>query len=232
MTTDQAQTADYQKTIRLRACASDVFDALTTVTGLSSWWTRATGSGEAGGEVRFHDVFGARQLVPRTLPAFRDTLYDVASLTKAVATSVLAMRAVAAGGLALDAPVASLLPDNLERLRRPAAEQVIAQGRAATQMPAFGTILSTAQIKQLVDHIYGAPASAPVWDVNEIAGSRVIHHTAHSLPDKPVFDADPLNLFVVVEAGDHHATILDGDRLEPLARRRPCILSTLCVAVD
>jgi dihydro-heme d1 dehydrogenase len=25
-------------------------------------------------------------------------------------------------------------------------------------------------------------------------------------------------LFVVVEAGDHHATILDGDRLEPLTR--------------
>jgi hypothetical protein len=30
--------------------------------------------------------------------------------------------------------------------------------------------------------------------------------------------ADPLNLFVVVETGDHHATILDGDRLEPLHR--------------
>jgi DNA-binding beta-propeller fold protein YncE len=33
-----------------------------------------------------------------------------------------------------------------------------------------------------------------------------------------VFAADPLNLFVVVEAGDHHVTILDGDRLEPIAR--------------
>lgn len=42
MTIDQAQTADYRKTIRLRASASDVFDALTTVTGLSSWWTRTT----------------------------------------------------------------------------------------------------------------------------------------------------------------------------------------------
>ena len=27
-----------------------------------------------------------------------------------------------------------------------------------------------------------------------------------------------MNLFVVVEAGDHHVTILDGDRFEPLAR--------------
>ncbi len=34
----------------------------------------------------------------------------------------------------------------------------------------------------------------------------------------PLFAADPLNLFVVVEAGDHRVTILDGDRFEPLTR--------------
>ena len=34
-----------------------------------------------------------------------------------------------------------------------------------------------------------------------------------SLSDKPVFSADPLNIFMVVEAGDHHVTVLDGDRL-------------------
>ena len=39
-----------------------------------------------------------------------------------------------------------------------------------------------------------------------------------ALPDRPLWQADPLNLFVVVEAGDHHVTILDGDRFEPLAR--------------
>jgi dihydro-heme d1 dehydrogenase len=33
-----------------------------------------------------------------------------------------------------------------------------------------------------------------------------------------VFQADPLNLFVVVELGDHHVTILDGDKFEPIAR--------------
>jgi uncharacterized protein YndB with AHSA1/START domain len=53
MTIDQLQTTDYQKTIRLQASASEVFDALTTLTSLSSWWTRATGSGKAGGELRF-----------------------------------------------------------------------------------------------------------------------------------------------------------------------------------
>jgi hypothetical protein len=38
------------------------------------------------------------------------------------------------------------------------------------------------------------------------------------LPEKPLHGSDPLNLFVVVETGDHHATILDGDRLEPIHR--------------
>jgi DNA-binding beta-propeller fold protein YncE len=35
---------------------------------------------------------------------------------------------------------------------------------------------------------------------------------------RPVFDADPLNLFVVVESGDHHVTILDGDTFTPIHR--------------
>ncbi len=39
-----------------------------------------------------------------------------------------------------------------------------------------------------------------------------------ALADAPRHDADPLNLFVVVEAGDHHVTILDGDRFAPITR--------------
>ena len=38
------------------------------------------------------------------------------------------------------------------------------------------------------------------------------------LATAPRHGADPLNLFVVVESGDHHATILDGDRFEPITR--------------
>jgi len=112
----------------------------------------------------------------------------------------------------------ALLPENLERLRKPAAEQVIAQGRTATQMSGFADQLSTAQIKELADYIYTPLAAPPAWGMEQIAASRIEHHALDSLPARPVFDADPLNLFVVVEAGDHHATILDGDRLEPLTR--------------
>jgi uncharacterized protein YndB with AHSA1/START domain len=45
--------ADYQATIRVKASPEALFEALTTVTGLAAWWSPVTGSGEAGGELRF-----------------------------------------------------------------------------------------------------------------------------------------------------------------------------------
>ncbi len=114
----------------------------------------------------------------------------------------------------------ALLPENLVRLRKPAAAKVIEKGRPATQMPAFGGKLDAAQIAALVNHIYTPLPEVPTWGEAEIRASRIVHVPPGSLPDKPVFDADPLNLFVVVELGDHHATILDGDRLVPIHRFR------------
>lgn len=112
----------------------------------------------------------------------------------------------------------ALLPGNLERLRRPEALKTITQGRQATQMPAFGSVLSAAEIAALAELIYAPLTNTPSWGMQEILNSRVVHVKADSLPNKPVFQADPLNLFVVVEIGDHHATILDGDKFEPIAR--------------
>ena len=112
----------------------------------------------------------------------------------------------------------ALLPESLERLRKPAAAETIAKGRPATQMAAFSPALSKAEIDALVAYIYSPPATKPVWTEADIRASRVVHRTRDSLPDKPSFTADPLNLFVVVEAGDHHASVLDGDRFERLAR--------------
>ncbi len=112
----------------------------------------------------------------------------------------------------------ALLPGNLKRLRAAEAVSVIAKGRAATQMPAFSDSLNAAQIQALVDYIYKPPAQTPVWGLEEIRASRIVHFKDETLADKPVFKADLLNLFVVVETGDHHATILDGDRFEPIHR--------------
>ena len=59
----------------------------------------------------FHEAFGARQLIRAGSRRSGDTVYDVASLTKAVATTVLAMQEVGAGRLALDARAAELVPE-------------------------------------------------------------------------------------------------------------------------
>ncbi len=118
--------------------------------------------------------------------------------------------------LGLIAP--ALLPGNLDRLRKPDAVKTVTNGRLATQMPPFADKLSADDIRQLVDYIYTPPPAAPAWGIDAIRASRIQYHAPGSLPDKPVFKADPLNLFVVVELGDHHATILDGDRFEPITR--------------
>ena len=44
---------DYQKTIRVQAPPDALFDALTTASGLTAWWTGAAGSGDTGGELEF-----------------------------------------------------------------------------------------------------------------------------------------------------------------------------------
>ncbi|NNL06706.1 MAG: cytochrome C oxidase Cbb3 [Gammaproteobacteria bacterium] len=116
----------------------------------------------------------------------------------------------------------ALLPENLKRLKKDKAKQVIKSGRTATQMPAFADTLNEVQVDALVELIYTPLDTLPVWGEQEIRTSHVIvnpaltHGDANSI--KPVYDADPLNLFLVVESGDHHVSVLDGDKMEPIHR--------------
>ena len=112
----------------------------------------------------------------------------------------------------------ALLPQNLRRLRKARAAKVIAAGRASTQMPAFGEILKPEQIEALVKYIYTPPKVMPVWGEKEIEASRREAMEVDRSIKAPLHGADPLNLFVVVEGGDHHVSILDGDTFEVLTR--------------
>jgi len=112
----------------------------------------------------------------------------------------------------------ALLPENLSRLKKPEAAHVIRESRPGVQMPAFKSQLREEEVAALVELIYTPLVPAPAWGEAEIRGSRVVQHAPGTLPAAPQYKADPLNLFVVVEAGDHHVTILDGDRLEPIHR--------------
>jgi hypothetical protein len=115
----------------------------------------------------------------------------------------------------------ALLPESLERLKRKDAHTTIRDGRAATQMPAFGQILTGAEIEALAEWIYTPVSPAPTWSEADIRSSRIEHFPPGSLPDTrqgAVAKADPMNLFIVVEAGDHHVSVLDGDRMERIHR--------------
>jgi mono/diheme cytochrome c family protein len=112
----------------------------------------------------------------------------------------------------------ALLPESLARLRRPEAQQVITKGRAATQMPAFADKLAAAEIAALAQWIYSPVEPAPTWREADIRSSRIAPPEAQGLPAKPRWAADPMNLFVVVEGGDHHVSLVDGDRFERIHR--------------
>ncbi len=112
----------------------------------------------------------------------------------------------------------ALLPQNLKRLRKKRAIKTIANGRAATQMPPFGKILSKDEITALTGLIFTPLAQKPVWGEKEIEATRNIAVEVDTYIKEPIYDADPLNLFVVVETGDHHVTILNGDTFEPIHR--------------
>jgi len=63
----------------------------------------------AQGEPLFHQPVGHRALIPRAIPNTTGTVYDLASLTKAMAVGTLLMKAVADGLLTLDEPVSARL---------------------------------------------------------------------------------------------------------------------------
>ena len=112
----------------------------------------------------------------------------------------------------------ALLPESLERLRRPEAVKVITQGRIATQMLGFHDKLASTEIAALAQWIYTPVSPAPTWAEADIRASRMQVAHASQLPHKPQWKADPMNLFVVVEGGDHHVSLIDGDRFEPIHR--------------
>jgi len=112
----------------------------------------------------------------------------------------------------------ALLPGNLKRLRKKSAIEVIQKGRIATQMPAFKDRLNKGEIQSLVNLIYTPLEQIPEWNMKNILASQIINKETLKLDNNPVWDADPMNLFIVVELADHHATLLNGDTFSPIHR--------------
>lgn len=105
------------------------------------------------GQVAFHQAVGARTLLPAPLPTTTGTLYDLASLTKPMATMTIAMALVARQQLLLEQPVWELLPAFGEG--DPARRQVT--------------------IAHLLSHTSGLPDWRPLW---QAVTDTTVHPTA------------------------------------------------------
>ena len=61
-------------------------------------------------EIVYRHAFGSRMSRPQAVPMTVDTVFDLASLTKVVATTTAVMQLVEHGGLDLDAPASTYWP--------------------------------------------------------------------------------------------------------------------------
>lgn len=111
----------------------------------------------------------------------------------------------------------ALIPETLGRMRGPNLEAVISQGRVSTQMPAFEDVLSPEEIAAMAEWLHEPLAEVPAWDIAQIEETRWLDPD-YVAAGAPVFSGDPLNITLVVETGDHHISVLDGDTFEVLDR--------------
>jgi CubicO group peptidase (beta-lactamase class C family) len=140
-------------------------------------------------------VYGAGRLglADPTRPGGR-TVYDLASLTKVVATTTLAMQAVSEGKLDLDAPVRRYLPE----FRGPGKERVT--------------------IRHLLTHSSGLRADRPLWRETPNADSALRLVNATPLDTAPGVRMVYSDLGAIV-LGEVVERVLGG-RLDRLAERR------------
>ncbi len=111
----------------------------------------------------------------------------------------------------------ALIPESLSRIKPDALEAVIASGRAATQMPAFADTLSKEDIQALAAFVTSPLPETPRWTGAEIDATRTFN-ASYKAVQSPDFKGDPLNVTLVVETGDHHISVLDGDSFALLDR--------------
>jgi len=111
----------------------------------------------------------------------------------------------------------ALIPEGLKRMRGPRLAEVIREGRVATQMPGFSDMLNEEQIAELAAFVKEPLDQVPSWGEEDILASRMMDED-YAPVEAPVWDADPMNITLVVETGDHHVSVLNGDTFEVLDR--------------
>jgi CubicO group peptidase (beta-lactamase class C family) len=145
-----------------------------------------------GDQVVYREVFGLRAIQPASEPMTEDTIFDVASLTKVVATTTSVMQLIEQGHLRLRDPVSKFVPG-------------------------FGKLgKQNITIQHLLTHTSGLPPDLPLeveftgWD-EAIRRATLLRSTV--APGQRVIYSD-INFFLL----GHIVARVSGERLEQYAR--------------
>lgn len=152
------------------------------------------------GHIIYRGVFGSRRIAPNTAPMRSDTLFDIASLTKVVATTPAIMQLVEQGKLDLDALVTQY-------------------------WPAFATNgKDTITIRELLTHTSGLPAdiSTPeTWHGEAEALEKIVRMQVQHTPGT-IFLYSDVNFIVLaylveIISGEHFDHYVKSHIIDPLA---------------
>ena len=109
------------------------------------------------GAMPYCEAFGNRMCTPEIKPMRRDTIFDLASLTKPIVTATLIMRLIEAGTVELNAPIQNYLPEFIQ------PQVTISHLLAHTSgLPAWrATYLKSKTKDGVVNYLYQIPLDYP-----------------------------------------------------------------------
>jgi CubicO group peptidase (beta-lactamase class C family) len=151
---------------------------------------------KAGELMTFESVRGMAVVQPERIPMTRDTIFDLASLTKPIATTTSILLLVAEGKLELDAPVAKVLPAFAERDKEEVTlRQLLTHSAGLRPWRGFHETLLKKERKTGERLI--ATAEGRDWIVDRVIRSALVHEPGAAA----VYgDLDFIALGAVVEA--------------------------------
>jgi uncharacterized protein YbbC (DUF1343 family)/CubicO group peptidase (beta-lactamase class C family) len=94
-----------------------------------------------GDEILYHRAWGARAVVPQALPMLPDTIFDLASLTKPLGTTLAVMSLVERGAIKLDAPLGRYLREfRPARFSEVTIRRLLTHSAGLVAIPPAGTL--------------------------------------------------------------------------------------------
>lgn len=156
------------------------------VTSGATWWVEHEGQAA-------HGCYGYRIKIPEKERISEDTIFDLASLTKVVATTPCMMLLIEQGRVKLDAPVHEYLPE------------FTGQGRELIT------------VRQLMTHTSGMKpdlSMKPVWSGHDTAIKMICETAPDNVPDKK-FRYSDINFILLGEIVNH----VSGETLDVFAKK-------------